>query len=61
MEQPLMTAKELAAFLRVPVQTVYSWRYKGLGPKGVRLGRHLRFAPRDVEAWLADQQRQQSK
>jgi excisionase family DNA binding protein len=48
----LMTPQELAHALKVPVATVYQWRYRGLGPRGRRVGRHLRFAEADVKAWL---------
>jgi predicted DNA-binding transcriptional regulator AlpA len=36
----------------VPVKTLYQWRYKGVGPAGVRVGRHLRYRAADVEAWI---------
>jgi excisionase family DNA binding protein len=42
----------LAAELDVPVQTIYAWRVRGLGPRGRRVGRHVRFAREDVNAWL---------
>jgi predicted DNA-binding transcriptional regulator AlpA len=39
--------------LRLPsVDTVYQWRRKGTGPRGFRVGRHLRFDPDDVRAWV---------
>jgi excisionase family DNA binding protein len=47
-----MTPKELAAFLQVPVKTIYAWRYTGDGPPGFRIGKHLRFDRRDVIDWL---------
>lgn len=42
----------LAACLGIPVRTIYSWRYRGEGPKGYRIGRHVRYRPEDVESWL---------
>lgn len=50
-----MTPEELADHLRIPVSTVYAWRYKGTGPKGSRVGRHVRFRRSDVDAWLEAQ------
>jgi excisionase family DNA binding protein len=50
----LMSVKELADFLDVPVKTIYAWRYHGDGPRGFRVGRHVRFRWHDVQAWLAD-------
>ena len=56
-EQPeIMVPEEAAAFLRVPVGTLYAWRYKGQGPPASRVGRHLRYRRSDVEEWL-DQMR----
>jgi len=53
MADRLMTLGELAAYLAVPVKTVYAWRYRGAGPPGLRVGRFVRFRPEDVETWLA--------
>jgi excisionase family DNA binding protein len=44
---------ELSAYLGVPVQTIYQWRTKKYGPPGRRVGKHVRFRPEDVEAWVA--------
>ncbi len=49
----LATVSEVAAFLRVPVKTLYRWRYVGKGPCAYRVGRHLRFRWEEVELWLA--------
>jgi predicted DNA-binding transcriptional regulator AlpA len=49
---PLWTTADVAAFLTVPVQTIYDWRTRGYGPPGFRLGKHLRFRESDVFAWL---------
>lgn len=52
---PLLTPKEVAALLQVPVATIYTWRYQSIGPPGVRLGKHLRFRRSEVEAWIESQ------
>ncbi len=52
---PLWTVQDLAAYLRVPVNTVYKWRSAGDGPPGFRVGRHVRYRQEDVVAWLAGQ------
>ena len=52
--------EELAQELGVPTRTVYAWRSKGYGPRGYRLGKHVRFKQADVSAWIeahADQPR----
>ena len=48
----LATPTEVADYLRVPLRTLYRWRYAGEGPPAFRVGRHLRFRWADVEAWL---------
>jgi len=57
--EPLLTVQELADYLGVPVATIYAWRYRGDGPSGFRVGRHLRYRWGDVEEWIT-QQRQPS-
>lgn len=52
---PLWTAKDLADYLGVPLQTVYDWRWKHAGPQGIKVGRHLRFRQSDIMAWLEQQ------
>jgi excisionase family DNA binding protein len=49
----LWSVQELADFLGVPVATVYQWRTKRYGPVGIRIGKHVRYRPADVERWLA--------
>lgn len=53
--EPLWSVQEVSAFLGVPVGTLYQWRYRRIGPRAARVGRHLRYRPADVRAWL-DQQ-----
>ncbi len=48
----LVSPAELANFLGVPVATIYQYRYRGEGPPGFRVGRHVRYRWGDVEAWL---------
>ena len=51
-DSSLLTVNDLARLLRVPRGTIYAWRTRGEGPKGLRIGRHVRFRLEDVEAWL---------
>lgn len=55
----LWTAADLADHLGVPVKTIYAWRAKGLGPKGFRVGKHLRWHPRTVADWTLTVERDQ--
>ncbi|MFC5887445.1 helix-turn-helix domain-containing protein [Kitasatospora sp. CM 4170] len=50
--RPLATAEELAAYLGVPLGTVYAWRHRSQGPAAIKVGRHLRYRWAEVEAWL---------
>ena len=54
---PLLTVRELADYLDVPVGTIYAWRYRRQGPPGFRVGRHVRFRWSDVEQWISDRLR----
>jgi excisionase family DNA binding protein len=47
-----MTVQELADLLQVPPKTIYTWRYKRIGPPAVPMGKYLRFRAEDVVAWL---------
>ncbi len=49
---PLWTVQDVSEYLRVPVQTLYSWRQTGYGPPCRRVGKHLRYRPSDVATWL---------
>ncbi|MFQ5968684.1 MAG: helix-turn-helix transcriptional regulator [Acidimicrobiia bacterium] len=53
--EPLFSAKDLAEFLHVPIATIYAWRYRGEGPPGFRVGRHLRYRWSDVADWVSSQ------
>ncbi len=53
--EPLLTVEDLSDFLKVPPATLYGYRSKGIGPKGYRFGRHLRYRREEVEAWLDGQ------
>lgn len=52
---PLLDVAELAAQIRVPQQTIYRWRTEGRGPRGIKIGRHLRYRQRDIDAWIEAQ------
>jgi excisionase family DNA binding protein len=51
----LLWPGEVSDILGVPVATLYQWRRRSIGPPAIRVGRHLRYRPADLEAWLADQ------
>jgi excisionase family DNA binding protein len=51
--EPLLSIETLAEYVGVPVVTIYRWRTEGKGPRAMRIGKHLKFALSDVQAWLA--------
>ena len=51
----LMSPTDVSEMLGIPVHTLYRWRYKGDGPTGYRVGRHVRYRREAVEAWLEQQ------
>jgi excisionase family DNA binding protein len=50
---PLWTIDEAALYLRVPVKTLYQWKWRGEGPPVRKVGRHLRYDPVEVRNWFA--------
>ena len=50
--EPLIDVHELAAYLDVPVKTLYAWRYRREGPPAFRVGRHLRYRRSDIQRWI---------
>ncbi len=52
---PWLSPSQLAGVLNVSVATVYGWRKKNNGPKGYRVGRHVRYPPAAVNKWLREQ------
>ena len=47
-----MTTQELADHWRTSPETVRYWQHVGYGPHGVKVGRRVLYARRDVSAWL---------
>ncbi len=60
-EPPLLSIDQLAAFLSVPRHTLDQWSYLGTGPPYYKVGRHRRYSPADVEAWLDQRRRDVSR
>jgi predicted DNA-binding transcriptional regulator AlpA len=47
-----LTPDDIAEIFDVPKETVYQWRKKRTGPPGFRIGKHLRYDPADVRAYV---------
>lgn len=52
MLERLMSTSEVAEYLNVPIGTIYQWRSSGVGPTGMRVGRHVRYRRAEVDKWL---------
>lgn len=50
----ILTAKELEAFLRIDVKTIYGYVQRGLIPY-IRIQSNLRFRKQDVLDWIESQ------
>ena len=44
-----MSLTDVSEMLGIPVHTLYRWRYKGDGPAGYRVGRHVRYRREAVD------------
>lgn len=52
-----LTIKQLSAYLGdTPVKTLYNWRAKGVGPRGIRVGRKVLYRVSEVRRWLAEKE-----
>ena len=51
----VISIDEVARRLDIPKATLYGWRYKRIGPRCHRVGKHLRYRWSEVLEWL-DQQ-----
>ncbi|WP_320775066.1 helix-turn-helix domain-containing protein [Streptomyces sp. CRN 30] len=49
-----LTPDDVAQIFGVPVETVYQWRKKRTGPLGFRVGKHLRYDPADIRAYVTE-------
>ena len=49
---PLLTPQQVARWLGKPLATLYAWRSRGQGPRGIRVGNALRYRRSEVEQWL---------
>jgi excisionase family DNA binding protein len=56
-DHEIMTACEVAEYLRVPLKSLYAWRYTHEGPPSARVGKYLRYRRTDVEEWLTTRMR----
>ena len=51
-DERLLTPSEAAQLMAVPVRTLDGWRNRSIGPKYLKVGRHVRYRSSDLSAWL---------
>lgn len=51
MTEKHLTPGDLAEREGVPLKTVYQWNSTGVGPRYLKIGRHVRYRLADVIAW----------
>lgn len=51
-DDPLRTTDELAQQIRRPKQYIYDLNHRGVGPRRIRVGKHLLYRQSDIDAWL---------
>ncbi|GAA3129063.1 putative DNA-binding transcriptional regulator AlpA [Kribbella aluminosa] len=49
---PLWDIEQVSAYLKVPKRTLYAWRTHRYGPKGIRVGRYVRYRRSVVIEWV---------
>ena len=54
-DDDFLTLSEVAAILRVPVNTLRWWRQCGDGPRFFKIGRHLLTTIGDLRNWINEQ------
>ncbi len=53
--EKLWEIEDVSAYLGIPVGTLYQWRHRRKGPRAAKVGRHLRYDPAEVRAWVQRQ------
>jgi hypothetical protein len=48
----LLDSPGLSEIIDVPQRTLDQWAYLGKGPAFIKIGKHRRYRPEDVDAWL---------
>ncbi|MEU4293206.1 helix-turn-helix domain-containing protein [Kribbella sp. NPDC026596] len=49
---PLWDIDQVSEYLKVPKRTLYRWRTYNYGPRGIRVGRHVRYRRSAVIQWV---------
>ena len=57
-DKRFISTEELSELLDIPAPSIATWRFRGEGPKYLKLGRHVRYDVSDVEQWLRERTRE---
>ena len=57
---PLWGFEDLSAYVGIPVPTLRRWRSSGQGPRGIRMGKHVRFRRSECIRWVEAQELEQA-
>ncbi|MEV5942669.1 helix-turn-helix domain-containing protein [Streptomyces sp. NPDC051994] len=49
-----LTPEDVAEIFKVPLETVYGWRKTRTGPPGFRVGKHVRYDPAELLAYVTE-------
>lgn len=49
---PLISPRDLGELCGVPIGTVYQWNCRGVGPRMIKVGKHVRYRMSDINVWL---------
>lgn len=60
MQDTLLNLSDLLRILKAKRSTLYNWINEGLFPKGIKIGRAVRWHREDIEQWI-EQKRKESK
>jgi hypothetical protein len=61
-EDELLTPKEVAVILRVPLGTLAQWRHRGSGPKAIKFETGgIRYRASVIRKWFAEQEQNSTR
>lgn len=51
--RPVMTEKEAATYTGFSVRTMQDWRFRGVGPSYIKIGRSVRYRLSELDTFLS--------
>lgn len=51
-DDPIFTAEEAAAYMRMPLSTLYALNHRGVGPQRMRVGKRVLYRQSALDAYL---------